>query len=375
MQEQTETPPFQLKNIYTRELLKGYAELLQSIWPSFPVKSFVEAVFNEEWPSLELKQRTRHISQALRRHLPASYSEATDILVKSAEVLRGPSGDHMMFQYGFIADFVEAFGVPEPDISIPAMEAITRCTSAEFAVRPFLLKYPERMYQQMLDWAKHPSYSVRRLASEGFRTRLPWGMGVPAIKKDPSPILPVLEILKTDAAETVRRSVANSLNDIAKDFPELALELAQKWQGISAETDWVVRHGCRMLLKRGNPVALRLFGFEQADTQVAVRDFDCTKQVPVGGKLAFKFSLENTGAQTANLRVEYAIAYLTASGKISNKVFKIKELTLAPGEAVSFDKYQRFQDFTTRKHYPGAHRIAVLANGLEAAALDFVVTR
>lgn len=375
MQEQAETPPFQLKNIYTRALLQGYAELLQRCWPAFPVHSFVTAVFNEDWESLELKQRTRHISQAMRRHLPEAYGDAIGVVVQSAIALRGPSGDQMMFQYGFVADFVEAFGVAEPDISIPAMEEITRCTSAEFAVRPYLIKYPERMYRQMLAWAEHPSYAVRRLASEGFRTRLPWGMGVPAIKKDPSPILPVLEKLKTDPAETVRRSVANSLNDIAKDFPELALELAEKWQGISAETDWVVRHGCRMLLKRGNPKALRLFGFDQADTQATVTGFQCTRQVPIGGKLSFQFAVENTAVQPANLRLEYAIAYLTSSGKISNKVFKIKELTMAPGERIFFDKYQRFQDFTTRKHFPGAHRLAILANGLEIAALDFEVTR
>src|SRR5690606_9125355 len=100
----------------------------------------------------------------------------------------------------------------------------------------------ERMFAQMLDWSGHESAMVRRLSSEGFRPRLPWGMGVPVLKKDPSPILPVLEKLKNDPAETVRRSVANNLNDISKDHPGLVLQIAGRWLGKLPETDWIVRH-------------------------------------------------------------------------------------------------------------------------------------
>jgi 3-methyladenine DNA glycosylase AlkC len=77
-------------------------------------------------------------------------------------------------------------------------------------------------------------------------------MGLPDFKKDPAPILPILENLKADPSEYVRRSVANNLNDIAKDHPEIALQIARAWQGVSPETDWIIKHGCRTLLKRGH---------------------------------------------------------------------------------------------------------------------------
>src|SRR5690606_12733236 len=192
----------------------------------FPVQDFLKSVFDKNWIKLELKERTRHISDQLRRHLPQNYKEATQILMETVRRMLAQSGEKMVFEHGFIPDFVERFGTDEPDVSIPAMETITRWTSAEFAVRPFLLKHPERMFAQMLDWSGHESAMVRRLSSEGFRPRLPWGMGVPVLKKDPSPILPVLEKLKNDPAETVRRSVANNLNDISKDHPGLVLQIA-----------------------------------------------------------------------------------------------------------------------------------------------------
>ncbi|MBL7826198.1 MAG: hypothetical protein JNJ57_06165, partial [Saprospiraceae bacterium] len=174
--------PFQLKNIYNQALLNSFAEVLKNVWSPFPVSKFMNTVFDESWPSLELKQRTRHISKAMRAHLPGPYAEALVAVEKAALHLIAQAGnDQMVFEYGFLADFVEHFGVDDPDISIPALETITRFTSAEFAVRPYLIRYPERMYAQMQDWATHESYAVRRLASEGFRSRLPWGMGVPAL--------------------------------------------------------------------------------------------------------------------------------------------------------------------------------------------------
>jgi hypothetical protein len=200
-------------------------------------------------------------------------------------------------------------------------------------------------------------------------------MGVPALKKDPSPILPVLERLKNDPAETVRRSVANNLNDISKDHPDLALKIAAGWLGDNPDTDWIVRHACRGLLKKGHPEALLLFGYDQAQESAVVENLQCSPTVQIGGQLDFSFMVRNAQNESANIRLEYAIDYLTSSGKISHKVFKIKEFQLQPGAVEVFSKYQRFTDFTTRKHFPGAHRLAIVVNGKEAAALEFRVRK
>ncbi|HNM27872.1 MAG TPA: hypothetical protein PKL15_20665, partial [Saprospiraceae bacterium] len=198
-------------------------------------------------------------------------------------------------------------------------------------------------------------------------------MGVPALKRDPAPILPVLENLRDDPAETVRRSVANNLNDIAKDHPELVLDIAQRWYGQSPQTDWVVRHACRGLLKKGHPAALAHFGFEQGITGVSVDSLQLTGPVAIGSALDFSFVVKNDNPDTVTLRIEYGIDYLTGTGKVSSKVFKIKEMVMSAGASESIARRQRFTDFTTRKHYPGLHRLRILVNGMALTEQTFQV--
>lgn len=365
--------PEPLKNIFSRPLLEPFAAEVRAAWKKFPVQQFLEEVFDSEWENRELKQRVRHISHALRSNLPPEYPEALEIVVKTTQRYLDRHGEKLTFVYTFLPDFVETHGVEYPDHSIPALETLTRWSSAEFAVRPFLLHFPERMHAQMLAWSLHASPMVRRLSSEGIRPRLPWGMGVPALKRDPSPILPILENLKYDPAETVRRSVANNLNDIAKDHPQLVLEIAGRWLGHSPETDWIVRHASRGLLKKGNAAALAHFGFKQEVEGIEVSDLQLPASVPVGGRLDFSFSIKNTAPAPARIRLEYGIEYQTLSGKISSKVFKIKEMELQSGRLERLARRQSFQDFTTRKHYPGQHRLQILMNGKAMAAGEFEV--
>lgn len=354
--------------------MEPFAAEVTGVWPKFPGKKFLNLVFNDPvWGSLELKQRIKHISHSLRAVLPANYPEALEVLVQTTQGYIDRQGEKLTYTYTFLPDFVETHGPDFPDASIPALETLTRWSSAEFAVRPFLIRYPERMHQQMLHWSQHPSIMVRRLSSEGIRPRLPWGMGVPLLKKDPSPILPILENLKNDPAETVRRSVANNLNDIAKDHPELVLSMAERWLGHSAETDWIVRHACRGLLKKGNAAALAHFGFQKGLSGIEILDLNYPPNLPLGGRLDFSFHCKNTETATAQLRLEYGIDYQNLSGKISYKVFKIKELNLAGGASVNIARHQGFQDFTTRKHYVGPHKLRILVNGVELAAADFEV--
>ena len=362
-----------LKNIFSRSLIEPFTLDLQQSWAEFPSEPFLNQVFNADWEALELKQRIRRISQVLREHLPSEYPAAVDIITQTTARYIAQKGENLSFVYFFLPDFVEAWGEEHPEESIAALEIITQWSSAEFAVRPFLRRYPARMDAQMLAWSKHPSPMVRRLSSEGIRPRLPWGMGVPRLKTDPSPILPILENLKNDPAETVRRSVANNLNDIAKDHPELVLSIAERWLGHSAETDWVVRHACRGLLKKGNAAALAHFGFQKGVEGIEILALDCSKKVRVGERLDFSFQVKNSGSNSAQLRLEYGIEYQTLSGKISSKVFKIKELDLGGGQFQDIQRHQSFQDFTTRKHYPGLHKLRILVNGTELAAAEFEV--
>ena len=168
--------------------------------------------------------------------------------------------------------------------------------------------------QRMLVWSKHPHPSVRRLSSEGCRPRLPWAMGLPAFKKDPSLILPILENLKCDPSEYVRRSVANNLNDIAKDHPDIALKIAKKWKGVDPATDWIIKHGGRTLLKRGHESILNLHGFN-TNAKAFIKDLTLSKKVTIGDSLLFDFSFFHQEATATSFRLEYVIDYLTRSGK------------------------------------------------------------
>jgi len=363
-----------LKNLFSRPLLEPFAAEVLAVWPAFECEIFLQRLFDAQWEGLELKQRVRRISRVLREVLPTEYPDALEVVVKTTQRYLASHGDKLTFAYTFLPDFVEAHGVDFPEHSIAALETLTRWSSAEFAVRPLLLRYPERMYAQMLIWSQHPSAMVRRLSSEGIRPRLPWGMGVPALKRDPLPILPILENLRNDPAETVRRSVANNLNDIAKDHPDLVLEIASRWLGQSDATDWVVRHACRGLLRKGNAAALAHFGFEQGVEGIEVSNFAVSPEVRIGGRLDFSFSIKNTASIPLQVRLEYGIDYQTLSGKTSVKVFKIKELKLHPDQPERIARHQRFQDFTTRKHYPGLHRLRILMNGKTMTEQEFEVS-
>jgi 3-methyladenine DNA glycosylase AlkC len=225
----------------------------------------------------------------------------------------------------------------------------------------------------MITWADHPHPFVRRLASEGFRPRLPWGMGIPSLKKDPTPVLLVLEKLKSDPSETVRRSVANNLNDISKDHPELALMVLKKWKGLSPETDLLIKHAGRGLLKKGNENVMALFGFNPGITAIEISNVKHDKQVVIGEKFSFSFTITNLGRKGTDTRVEYMIEYLTSSGKISKKVFQVRERNMSPGMSEFISKRQSFANLTTRKHYPGRHKLSIVLNGKAITSFTFLV--
>lgn len=179
------------------------------------------------------------------------------------------------------------------------------------------------MMKQMLVWSKHEHWGVRRLASEGCRPRLPWAMALPNLKENPAPIIPILENLKNDPARFVRLSVANNLNDIAKDNPEIVIDLVKKWKGESKEVDWIIKHGCRTLLKQGNPEVMELFGFNSTISNICVEDFQISSpEVKVGDSLEVSFKLLNKNDQTTKIRLEYGIYYQKANGTLTKKCIK-----------------------------------------------------
>ncbi|EGT4251398.1 TPA: DNA alkylation repair protein [Clostridioides difficile] len=354
--------PELLKNMYNRESLYEVAVAIQSVYNSFKVDEFIKSTMDETWNNLELKARCRKISMSLGMYLPEDYKEALSILEKSV------TGFYFAF---FFPDFVEVYGQDDInwDLSISALERNTEYWSSEFAVRAFIIKDEERMMAQMRKWSKHKSEHVRRLASEGCRPQLPWGQAISKFKKDPTPVLPILEQLKTDTSTYVQKSVANNLNDISKTHPDLVISIAKDWYGKNKSTNWIVKHGCRTLLKKGNRDVLAIFGYDDT-TSINLQDFTLeTTSISIGEDLTFSFNI--LAKKATKTRLEYGIDYIKSNGKRNRKIFKISEVSLKENEKKSYMKKHSFADVSVRKHYPGIHSIAIIINGIEKDKLDF----
>jgi len=356
--------PEPLKNMFSKDYLNNFADAFKKKYPKFDKSKFLNLVFDSEWDKKELKQRMRHISICLHEVLPDDYREAIEILKKSVIHFKG-------FLSMVFPDYVEVYGLNNYKASMNALELFTQFGSSEFAIRPFIVKYPKNAMQQMLKWAKHKNHHVRRLASEGSRPRLPWAIGLPEFKKNPKQVLQVLEILKNDESEYVRKSVANNLNDISKDNPELAFQTAKEWFGKNPKTDWIVKHGMRGLLKKGNTEALKLFGFEGAEgIKIIDLNFDPAK-IKVGDKIIFSFKMKP--AKEQKIRLEYTIDFITSSGKNSRKIFKITENVYQKGKTYEVRKSHSFKDLTVRKHFKGSHSLAIIVNGEKLADKKFEI--
>lgn len=360
-----------LKNLYSPLFFEKLRVILGSIVPQFDDTRFIHSIFDTEWPDLELKQRTRKVTAALHSFLPADFKQAASYLVEIANHYKENNDNQMSFPLIFLPDYVEVYGLEHFNKSMQALEQITQLISAEFAIRPFIIKYPEKAMRQMEIWSSHKNLHVRRLSSEGCRPRLPWAMALPAFKSNPNPILPILENLKKDPSEYVRKSVANNLNDIAKDHPDLVLKIVKKWKGLSPETDWILKHGSRTLLKKGHTHALAIHGFKTT-AKTDVKELKLSKpKFKIGETAQFKFLVLNKENRKSKIRIEYAIDYLTSTGKISRKVFQVSERDFHPDEQIEFVRNQRFTDFTTRKHFPGKHKLYIVVSGIQKREIDF----
>lgn len=366
-----------LKAMYDGLFLEQFAALVKTAWRPFDEERFATHVRDGGWEQLELKARARKIAEALGAALPQDYGEALAVLYLIDEKCKG-------LPYIFFPDFVEVFGM-EPqhwELSLAALERFTERSTAEFAIRSFILRDPNRMVRQMLVWADHPNEHVRRLASEGIRPRLPWAQALPQFKRDPSPIVPILEKLNRDESLYVRKSVANNLNDIAKDHPELVAALAKAWSGEDARTDWIVRHGCRTLIKQSVPEIMALFGYAKHETAeeaerplVAAAALEVAPgTVAIGGEVSLHYRVQLREGEPAKLRIEYGIAFVRSGGKTSLKRFLLSDREYAGGASASSVRVHRFADLTTRKHYGGLHRVTLWVNGREVAATELMVT-
>ena len=359
------------KNLFNRQFFEDFTGIVERFVPEFDKDQFIADIFDEAWEARELKARARHTTRTLGTHLGDDYKKNVNVILEIIDYLQKSKSHKPGIESMFFPDFIEVYGLQDYDLSMKAMEKITQFFSCEFAVRPFIEKYPKKSLVQMQKWADHPHENVRRFASEGCRPRLPWGMALKALKKDPGPIIPILEKLKNDDSEFVRKSVANNLNDISKDNPVLVLDLIRKWKGKTKNTDWILKHGSRTLLKEANPEALELFGYASA-AKLKLSDIKILNpEIKLGDYLEFAFRIENRSTEELLVRIEYGVYYQKANGSLSKKVFKISESKFEQGAIKNVNRKQHFKQITTRKYHKGLHRLSIIINGRESDQKDF----
>jgi len=357
-----------LKDFVDADLVERLAARVKAVHPQFPSEHFHAAVL-ARLQELELKDRIGLIADELAAHLPPEFPAAVAVVVAAADHPDPPIDGWGAWP---LNTFVERFGVAHPRESLDAMERLTRHASSEFAIRPFLEQHREDTFARLDRWVDSDDEALRRLASEGTRPLLPWGPRVTGLREDPEPGLSLISRLVEDPSETVRRSVANHLNDVSKDHPERAVAVAREWmERGGADVAKLVAHGLRTLVKRGNAGALAVLGFA-IEADVTVLEFGCSPdEVAIGEHTVVSGRLRCDGEVRRRYVVDLVVHYVKANGATSPKVFKGKVVELGPGDEAEVRRKLSLADMSTRTHHPGTHRVELQVAGTVVAAVDF----
>lgn len=367
----------QLKTFFSPPLVRRLAGTIARVHAAFPTRSFIRDA-TRGLDALELLDRGRHISRALAAHLPPAYPDAIAVLLASL----GPAhdGDENLgagmapFFYLPHVLFIAEQGLDHFDLSMRAQYEVTQRFSAEFSIRHFIAHDPERALADLRRWTTDPNPHVRRLVSEGTRLRLPWALRVGWLDARPDRVIDLLELLKDDPSPMVRRSVANSLNDIGRVRPDLLVRTVGAWlPGAPDARLELIRHATRGAVKRGDRDILRLLGYG-GKAKVSLRGLTFTPaRVRIGGRVAMTFTLVSTASRPQRVLVDIAVHFVKAQARTGRKVFKIARLDLAPGARTELKATISLAVHTTRIPRPGPHAVDVLLNGVAIRAGSFLV--
>jgi 3-methyladenine DNA glycosylase AlkC len=374
--------PFKL--LLNQSNITRMAGSLRAAWSGFESKRFL-AVALDDLDGLEFKARAMQIATALEATLPERFPQAADILESALgppvpidstgepQNIAGERGGEGLSGWPVWAmgEFVARRGLGHTSRALDCLHALTQRFSAEFAIRPFIDQQPAKVFPVLSRWTGDPSAHVRRLVSEGSRPRLPWGLRLKALVDDPSPTLPLLAALQDDPSSYVRRSVANHLNDIAKDHPDqVARWVVTHLPGAPPERVSLLRHASRHLIKQAHGATLSAWAL---DTGFAgtVQLVIAPRRLRIGALLAINVALKSASRRKQKLVIDYIVHHRKANGSLSPKVFKGWKVDLEPGAKLDLKKSHSFKVVTTRTLYPGAHRFSVQINGQILATRDF----
>ncbi len=358
-----------LKHLLGPEAVGAIGRQMHRACPAFDRTAF-EARALAGLDALPLKARAEHLADALQARLPSAFDDGAAVLDAAMSGEEGLSG-WALWPVGVV---VSRCGLDHPERALLTLHRLTQRFTAEWAIRPFIQRHPQRVYDTLARWAEDPSEHVRRLVSEGTRPRLPWGERLRTLVEDPSPNLPLLRALQDDPSEYVRRSVANHLNDIAKDHPAQVVGwLREHLPQASPERRTLLRHASRSLIKQGHPEVLGLWGVGTpwaGEVQLQLSP----AVVPMGQALQITVTLQaSPEASPQDLLLDYAMHFRKADGRLAPKVFKGWQRVLQPGERCVLVRQHAIRPITTRRYYAGEQGLALMINGQVVADARFTL--
>ncbi len=368
---------FQIREVFNADILASIAADIKEAYPQFNCREFKQSII-PLLDNLTYSERKNLITLTLERCLPDHFPHALTVLLSILPPeIDGDdiSGSGNRFYISCFTAFISRNGMDHFDRSMHGLYEMTKRFTAEWDLRPFLIQYQEKTFQYLYDWLEDPNPHVRRLVSEGTRPYLPWGKKLLMVEKDPTLTLPLLEKLSTDNSSYVRRSVANHLNDIAKKHPGKVVQSLKQWnqQYPSIEMEKLTRHALRTLIKDGHKGALELLGYSY-DVLLTLKNFTCTSQVPEEGDFHFSFDLKSQSNKDQKIIVDFIIHFQKSDGRLSPKVFKLKNAVLPKRGKLNFQKIHSFRPITTRKYYPGLHAVEIQVNGNRFLKRNFQYT-
>lgn len=356
-----------------KDVLRRIAKEISTVYPKFDQKTFVSLA--PKLDPLELKGRIRAVREQLRTLLPQDFRRAVKILVASTK-----NNNLSGFALWPYTDFIQTYGLEHREESLRALAKLTSLFTAEFGIRPFLAKDTDESLTFLLACTKDSDEHLRRWASEGSRPRLPWGERLDVFIRHPEKTLPILEVLKNDDSLYVRKSVANHLNDISKDHPELVVNLLKCWLRAAKpehlqRISWITHRALRTLIKNGHIGALSAVGVS-SKPKVKVVAFTIDKvRYKIGDRLAFSFEIQSLAKTKQTIIVDYIIHFMKSNQTTSPKVFKLKRFELAEAAMHQIAKAHHLKKITTRVYYPGAHAIEIQVNGTVMARAEWRLER
>ncbi|OED44738.1 hypothetical protein AB833_00850 [Chromatiales bacterium (ex Bugula neritina AB1)] len=367
-----ETDRKAFKDWFDRNAAAQLAAQFKRVDQAFDEKRFVQLACRK-LQQLEFNARIGQFSNAMAQTLPAHYPAALAVIVESLPAAQTNCDDSISdgwLQWP-VGQFIADHGVDYLNESMAAMIELTQRFSAEFAVRPFVEHHQDAVFEQLLKLTRHKNPHVRRWCSEGTRTRLPWGRKLFGLIENPAPVWKILEKLKDDEELYVRRSVANSINDLAKDHPQQVIRTCKSWSKTATkERDWIIRHGLRTLIKDGRPGALAVIGFgpiRQLKTALTVSPV----KVEIGESVQLSLDLVNESGKPQHLLIDYIVHYVRKNGVVNAKVFKWKTVLIEAKNSLVLEKRHPMKVTAVRALYAGVHRVDIQINGECMASREF----